>query len=125
MQKRNSINRGFRLTSCGLVVALVAVGERVSAKPAASAATPAAQQQNVFPESTVTQVPVKDAVLPVSEQLTWGQEPLEASTSKRGEVCLNGLWQFVPMLEPAETAPPGGLAGAPFYLWCQNRLPEL
>ncbi|MGO9201289.1 MAG: hypothetical protein ACLQM8_12245 [Limisphaerales bacterium] len=112
--------------ACLVVVAiLVAVGERVSAEPAAPAATPAAQQQNVFPESTVTQVPVKGAVLPVSEQLTWGQEPLEASTSKRGEVCLNGLWQFVPMLEPAETAPPGGLAGAPFYLWCQNQLPEL
>ena len=45
-----------------------------------------------------------------AEKLTWGQEPIEASTTKRGEICLNGIWQFVPMLDPAETAPPGGLA---------------
>ncbi len=64
----------------------------------------------ILAESTVVQVPPKDAVLPASEQLTWGQEPIEASTTKRGEICLNGLWQFVPMVAPAETAPPPGLA---------------
>jgi beta-galactosidase len=64
----------------------------------------------ILAESTIVHVPPKDAVLPVSEHLTWGQEPIEASSSKRGEICLNGIWQFVPMLDPAETAPSGGLA---------------
>jgi hypothetical protein len=64
----------------------------------------------IFPESVITQVPSKDAVLPASEHLTWGEEPIEASTTKRAEICLNGLWQFVPMVDPGETAPPAGLA---------------
>lgn len=88
-------NRSLRLASVSLLVAMVWAGE---------------QNIRVLAESAATQVPPKDAVLPASEQLTWGQEPIEASTSKRGELCLNGLWQFVPMLDPAETAPPGGLA---------------
>ena len=44
--------------------------------------------------------PAVDAALPGSERLTWGPEPVEAPTAKRGEICLNGLWQFCPMLEP-------------------------
>jgi beta-galactosidase len=64
----------------------------------------------ILAESTVVQVPPKDAVLPASEHLAWEEEPIEASTTKRGEICLNGIWQFVPMVDPAETAPPAGLA---------------
>ena len=95
MQKRVLTNRSLRLASVSLLVAMVWTGE---------------QTIRVLAEGTATQVPPKDALPPASEQLTWGQEPIEASTSKRGELCLNGLWQFVPMLDPAETGPPGGLA---------------
>ena len=51
-----------------------------------------------------------DAVLPSHEKLTWGQEPLEVQSSRREQICLNGIWQFVPMLDARETRPPGGLA---------------
>ncbi len=95
MQKRVLTNRNLSLASLSLLVAVVWAGE---------------PNIRVLAESTADQVAPKDAVLPASEQLTWGQEPIEAPTSKRGEICLNGIWQFVPMLDPAESAPPGGLA---------------
>jgi beta-galactosidase len=51
-----------------------------------------------------------DAVLPSNEKLTWGQEPLEVVSSRREQICLNGIWQFVPMLDTSETKPTRGLA---------------
>jgi hypothetical protein len=39
---------------------------------------------------------VADAVLPSHEKLTWGQEPLEIVSSRREQICLSGIWQFVP-----------------------------
>lgn len=53
---------------------------------------------------------VTDAVLPSQERLTWGQELLEVVSSRREQIYLNGVWQFVPMLDARETQPPGGLA---------------
>ena len=36
----------------------------------------------IMAESTIVQAPPKDAVLPAAEHLTWGQEPIEASTQQ-------------------------------------------
>ncbi|MGD0091707.1 MAG: glycoside hydrolase family 2 TIM barrel-domain containing protein [Planctomycetota bacterium] len=52
----------------------------------------------------------EDAKLPASVKLYWGEEPVETLSTKRGQICLNGIWQFVPMLDRAETQPPSGLA---------------
>ncbi|MGO9464370.1 MAG: glycoside hydrolase family 2 protein [Isosphaeraceae bacterium] len=53
---------------------------------------------------------VSDALLPSQEKLTWGEEPLEVVSSRREQICLNGIWQFVPVLDARETQPPGDLA---------------
>ena len=49
-------------------------------------------------------------MMPASETLRWGEEPVEALSSRRGRICLNGIWQFVPRLDPSESRPPGGVA---------------
>jgi len=40
-----------------------------------------------------------------SEESLWGQEPQESITRKRGEICLNGIWRFVPAVGPAAKEP--------------------
>ena len=50
MQKQILSNRGSGLAIFSLMVAVAWAGERLPAQPAAAAATPAAQQQNVFPD---------------------------------------------------------------------------
>ncbi len=37
-----------------------------------------------------------------TKSLRWGEEPLEVISSRREQFCLNGIWQFVPMLETSE-----------------------
>ncbi len=64
----------------------------------------------LVPAKLATDEKELDAVLPPQEVLGWGQEPLEVISSRREQFCLNGIWQFVPMLETAETRPPGGIA---------------
>jgi hypothetical protein len=76
------------------MLAVLSVFVALALSPGRGAAQPAAQ----------------DAVLPAAERLTWGMEPVEATSAKRGQVCLNGIWQITPMLDPAEIQPPGGVA---------------
>ena len=64
----------------------------------------------IIPAKLETDEKEVDAVLPPQEELRWGEEPLEVISSRREQVCLNGIWQFVPMLETSETRPPGGMA---------------
>jgi beta-galactosidase len=45
------------------------------------------------------------ATLPVSDPLTWGQEPVEARTSRRATICLNGIWQAMPAVAQARQQP--------------------
>lgn len=45
--------------------------------------------------------------LPEGEQLIWGEEPVEKTTSKREQICLNGLWRFIPAVELCEDKPSG------------------
>ncbi len=42
------------------------------------------------------EVPVGNAVLPGNQRLNWGQEPVNAVSTTRGQISLNGLWRFVP-----------------------------
>ena len=44
------------------------------------------------------------AQVPREVQL-WGREPVEQISSRRGEVCLNGVWRFAPATRPAATQP--------------------
>lgn len=46
-----------------------------------------------------------DAELPPGQTVTWGQEPVEIVSPKRGTVCLNGLWRFQPALGVAAAQP--------------------
>jgi beta-galactosidase len=101
--------------------------------PATRGSAATADDRNVFKEGSFDNVPIDpggiagrwglghpaqrqtseneaDAALPSGEKLTWGQEPLEVVSSRREEICLNGIWQFVPVLDASETRPPGGLA---------------
>ena len=48
------------------------------------------------------------AELPEGETLHWGKEPVEALSAKRGQICLNGLWRFVPAVGPAASDPKEG-----------------
>ena len=52
----------------------------------------------------------QNAPLPQGSKLSWGEEPVETLSAKREQICLNGTWQFVPMLDRAETKPPSGMA---------------
>ncbi|MGD0498044.1 MAG: glycoside hydrolase family 2 TIM barrel-domain containing protein [Bryobacteraceae bacterium] len=45
------------------------------------------------------------ATLPANEALTWGKEPLEAVTSRRATICLNGIWQAMPAVNDARVQP--------------------
>ncbi len=49
-------------------------------------------------------------MLPATQKLHWGEEPVEVLSSQREQIVLNGIWQFAPLLDTAETKPPGGLA---------------
>ena len=68
------------------------------------------QAIEIIPAQRETTEPERDALLPAHEKLIWGEEPLEIQSSRREQICLNGIWQFVPMLDTTETRPPGGLA---------------
>jgi beta-galactosidase len=45
------------------------------------------------------------ATLPANDPLTWGKEPIEAKTSQRATICLNGIWQAMPALNEARQQP--------------------
>jgi beta-galactosidase len=45
------------------------------------------------------------ATLPAKDPLTWGQEPIEARTSRRATICLNGVWQAMPAMGDARQQP--------------------
>jgi beta-galactosidase len=75
------------------------LGALIGLVPLAAGSPTAADDSNTF-----------DASLSFGENLRWGEEPLELVSSRREQVCLNGIWQFVPMLDTSETRPPGGLA---------------
>src|SRR5450759_5366062 len=45
------------------------------------------------------------ATLPAGEALTWGREPIEAKTSRRATICLNGIWQVMPAVADARQHP--------------------
>lgn len=64
----------------------------------------------MFAEKRQFDEPEEDATLPASEKLRWGEEPVEIVSAKREQIVLNGIWQFVPLLDTAETKPPGGMA---------------
>jgi hypothetical protein len=66
-----------------------------------------ASEQSVISRGTSER---EDARLPEGVKLFWGEEPTEPLSAKRGQICLNGIWEFVPMLDPAETEPPSGMA---------------
>lgn len=61
-----------------------------------------------FDFDDVSIVPSKAGELPASERLSWGEEPVEALSSRRARICLNGLWRFMPALGPAEKEPVDG-----------------
>ena len=48
------------------------------------------------------------AELPDGATLYWGKEPVEVVSSTRGQICLNGLWRFVPAVGPAASDPKSG-----------------
>jgi len=77
---------------------------------AAGSAAAAGASIELLPPQRETAEDELDALLPRGEKLTWGTEPLEVVSSRRERICLNGIWQFVPMLDTRETRPPGGLA---------------
>lgn len=89
-----STNTRMWLFACA--IALFAVAGRTGAS-----------EQNVFPQGTSRK---DDAQLPAGVKLYWGEEPTEPLSAKRGQICLNGIWEFVPMLDKAETEPPSGKA---------------
>jgi beta-galactosidase len=66
-----------------------------------------AGEQSVFLRNTSGDY---DAQLPMGVKLYWGEEPTESLSAHRGQICLNGIWQFVPMLDRAETEPPSAMA---------------
>ncbi|MGD0743575.1 MAG: beta-galactosidase [Verrucomicrobiota bacterium] len=45
------------------------------------------------------------ATLPANDALTWGREPVEARTSQRATICLNGIWQAMPAVNDARQQP--------------------
>ena len=45
------------------------------------------------------------AKLPANDVLTWGKEPIEARTSQRATICLNGIWQAIPAVNDARQQP--------------------
>lgn len=64
----------------------------------------------------VTVVPVPAGEPPAGERFTWGEEPVEELTSRRGRICLNGIWKFRP-------APAGGPEPPPDTAWGTIRVP--
>ena len=66
-----------------------------------------ASEQDVFPQGKSKK---EDAQLPAGVKLYWGEEPTEPLSAKREQICLNGIWEFVPMLNKADTEPPSGKA---------------
>ena len=95
----NQCGRPRRRGSRRALAVLLAAWAVLLAIPAGSSAGVGG---NVFQEA--------DAALPPQETPRWGEEPLEVISSRREQMCLNGIWQFVPMLHARETRPPGGLA---------------
>src|ERR1017187_8111738 len=68
------------------------------------------------------------ATLPANDALTWGKEPIEARTSQRATICLNGIWQAMPAVNDARQQPtadwgyihvPGGWQDS------ENRMPGM
>ena len=50
----------------------------------------------------------QDATSPKGEKQASGKEPVTVLSDTRAEICLNGIWQFVPMRDKAETGPGEG-----------------
>ncbi|MCL1909528.1 MAG: beta-galactosidase [Kiritimatiellaeota bacterium] len=49
-----------------------------------------------------------DAAVNPRQPPQWGEEPVEVSSAKRGTVCLNGVWKFMPAVGPAAEKPLSG-----------------
>jgi len=47
------------------------------------------------------------AGLPPDEMPAWSQEPVEAETSRRATICLNGIWRVMPAIKEARKEPTG------------------
>jgi beta-galactosidase len=52
--------------------------------------------------------PTPAETAPPQDHSAWGKEPIEVQSDARGQICLNGLWQFVPMRDKAKTGPAEG-----------------
>jgi len=62
---------------------------------------------------TTVWICVVAAVLACVPAISRGQAtapPVEVVSATRGQICLNGIWQFVPMLDPAENKPSENVA---------------
>jgi len=60
--------------------------------------------------TSLSRAAAQDAPSPKGEHQTSGKEPLAVLSDTRAELCLNGIWQFVPMRDKAETEPSEGMA---------------
>ena len=56
---------------------------------------------------TLDEQAVRQADLPQEVKL-WGREPIEVVSRTRDEICLNGVWAFVPALNQTEAVPQDG-----------------
>ena len=90
---------GLRNTGIWLVACAMAIF--------ATAGRTGAGEQTLFPRGTSSEY---DTQLPAGVKLYWREEPTESLSAHRGQICLNGIWQFVPMLDRTETEPPSAMA---------------
>jgi beta-galactosidase len=95
---RRPHRRGVNLTLAAWLAALAGL---------LSEEIPAVEVSSAQRETAETE---RDASLPSGEKLSWGEEPVEVVSSRREQICLNGIWQFVPVRDTSETRPSGGLA---------------
>jgi beta-galactosidase len=46
---------------------------------------------------------------PAQDPVLWGKEPVQVLSDTRGQICLNGIWHFVPLRDKAEAEPSEGM----------------
>ncbi len=67
--------------------------------------------------------------LPEGRKLHWGDEPVEATSSRRGRICINGLWRFAPAVAGSANAPSGadawGWIPVPGSWWTGHSMPSV